>query len=770
MWDWRRASPPGETGSTNRRRPTRLAVEQLESVLLLSAAPAELSYHEWRQQRFTIDDLQATPGPAIAPLLDATSIGVGLQNQQARSIIGASTVNQSYGYTGNGYTVAVLDTGVDYTHPALAGNYIGGWDFVDNDADPMDLHGHGTHVAGTIASANGIHPGIAYDANIIALRVLDEDGSGTFDDVELALQWVAAHQQQYNIVAVNMSLGAGNFSSNPYSFMEDELTTLKSQGVFIAAASGNSFFSYNSQPGLGYPAISPNAVSVGAVWDGSFGQVTWASGAVDHSTAPDRITSFTQRSSQLDILAPGAFITSTYFNGGFATLAGTSMASPVVAGAAVLIHQALDTAGLGALAGQDYILQLMQNTGVTLVDGDDENDNVVNTGLSFRRINVLAAVQSLASSSQSPPDTVGLYSGSGFFLRESHTAGPADVSFGYGPPQAGWKTVAGDWDGDGTATIGLYNATSGTFFLRNSNSAGPANLSFTFGPAGNNWTPIAGDWDGDGDATLGLYNASTGTFYLRNSNSQGPTDLTFRFGGIDTNLMPVAGDWNGDGTTTIGLYSRTNGGFWLRNSNSFGAPEVSFVYGPGGTAWLPIAGDWNGDGVDSVGLYNRTASRFYLRNSQSAGSADYLFYFGPANGGWTPVVGAWGAGGSSAGANGNVEAAGLGSGDGSLVLSLLGVETSPRATSAAAVDSLLAAVSVDPEAKRTISAVLQSLLDASGERSDWDELSERFSLLSDLLDLAHDSPEEAGADDTSIDRVLEQVLDHWPRTDAFEGS
>ncbi|MBI3469716.1 MAG: S8 family serine peptidase [Planctomycetes bacterium] len=769
MWDWRRASPPGETGSTNRRRPTRLAVEQLESVLLLSVAPQELSYEDWRQQRFTVDDFGTTPGSVFAPVIDATSTGAGVQNQQARSIIGATSVNQDYGYTGNGYAVAVLDTGVDYNHPALAGNYVGGWDFVDNDADPMDLHGHGTHVAGTIASTNATYPGIAPDANIIALRVLDQDGSGTFDDVELALQWVASHQQQYNIVAVNMSLGAGNYSSNPYSFLEDELTTLKGQGVFIAAASGNSFFSYNSQQGLGYPAISGNAVAVGAVWDGTFGQVTWASGAVDYSTAPDRITSFTQRSSQLDILAPGAFITSTYLNSGFATLAGTSMASPVAAGAAVLVHQALDSAGLGSLANQNYILQLMQNTGVTLTDGDDENDNVVNTGLSFKRLNVLAAVQSFAFSSQSPPETVGLYSGGAFFLQESHAAGPADISFGYGPPQAGWKAVVGDWDGDGTATIGLYNANSGTFFLRNSNSAGPANVSFTFGPAGNNWVPISGDWDGDGDATLGLYNTATGTFYLRNSNSTGAADLTFRFGGIDANLLPVAGDWDGSGSVTIGLYSRTTGGFWLRNSNSFGAADVSFVYGPGGAAWQPIAGDWNGDGVDSVGLYNTTGSRFYLRNSQTAGSADYLFYFGPANSGWTPVVGAWGAGGSSASVGGNAEAAGLGSRGISQSLALLGVETSPRATAnSAAVDSLIGGASVDPEAKRIVSYILQDLLETADQQSDWDELSERFSLLSDLLDLAHSSPDEVGTENALIDRALEQVLDHWPWSDAFE--
>jgi subtilisin family serine protease len=757
MWDWRSALPPGEPRLTKRRKRAPLGIEQLESLLLLSVAPQEAGYEEWRQQRFTVDDFR-TPGSVVAPLIDAADSGVGAHNQQARSMIGAQLVNQDYGYTGSGYAVAVLDTGVDYTHSALAGNYVGGWDFVDDDADPMDLHGHGTHVAGTIASTSGTYPGIAPDAKIVALRVLGADGSGTFDDVELALQWVADHQQQYNIVAVNMSLGAGNFSSNPYSFLENELVTLKGQGVFIATASGNSFYSYNSQPGLGYPAISDNAVSVGAVWDGTFGQVTWASGAIDYSTAPDRITSFTQRSSQLDILAPGAFLTSTYLNGSWATLAGTSMAAPVVAGAAVLLHQALDAAGLGSSANQDYILQLVQDTGVTLTDGDDENDNVLNTGLSFKRLNILAAVQSLAPSNQSSPDTVGLYSGAGFFLQESHAGGPADISFGYGPQQAGWKPVTGDWNGDGTVTIGLYSANQGAFYLRNSNTPGVADAVFSYGPAGNNWVPIAGDWDGDGDTTIGLYNPSTGTFYLRNSNSTGVADLTFRFGAIDSNLKPVAGDWDGNGGVTIGLYNATSAAVSLRNSNSFGPADMSFAYGPGGTVWQAIAGDWNGDGSDSIGLYNTAGSRFYLRNSQSAGSADYVFYFGPAGSGWTPLVGEWGAGGSSANDSNRAGIGDLDSHGGSLVLALLGAESSPRAM---AVDGLIGDTQCDPEAKRTVSRIVQNLLETAGEQSDWDELSDRFSALSELLDLAHGHLEDLSGDSLA-DAALEQVLENWP--------
>lgn len=383
-----------------------VAAEALEEICLLSAAPwqADVSYEAWRSNTFDVDTQTPLGFSTDTREVASATGGVSTNNAKAGDLIGSGIVEQTYGYTGTGYTIAVLDTGIDYTHPALASSYIGGWDFVDDDADPLDLNGHGTHVSGIIASDSATFGGIAPDVNIISLRVLDASGSGSFGDVEDALQWVVDNQEQYNIVAVNMSLGAGNFSFNPYFFLEDELTALKSQGVFIAASSGNSFYSGNSSQGLGYPAISSNTVSVGAVWTDNFGSVSWGDGGRDYSTAADRITSFTQRSSALDILAPGAFLQSTYLNHSYASLAGTSMAAPVAAAAAALIHQALDAAGQGNLANQDYILELMQSTGVTVVDGDDENDNVVNTGLSFKRIDLMAAISSISAAPPSQFD------------------------------------------------------------------------------------------------------------------------------------------------------------------------------------------------------------------------------------------------------------------------------------------------------------------------------------------------------------------------------
>ena len=161
-------------------------------------------------------------------------------------------------------------------------------------------------------------------------------------------------------------------------------------------ASGNRYFTYNSQPGLSYPSISPNVVSVGATWAASGGApVTFSTGATESTPIVDHIVSFTQRSSALSILAPGAWITSDWLNNTTQAMGGTSMATAVISGAAVLLHQAYDQTGKGALATQDNILKLMQTTGVSVVDANYGTDNVVHTGLTFKRLNLKAAMDTI---------------------------------------------------------------------------------------------------------------------------------------------------------------------------------------------------------------------------------------------------------------------------------------------------------------------------------------------------------------------------------------
>jgi len=205
-------------------------------------------------------------------------------------------------------------------------------------------------------------------------------------------------------VAVNLSLGTANIYDDPItSRLTNEFEALNAAGVFVVASSGNGWYAHQPTQGVAYPAAEATVVAAGNVWTDDFGGIEWSSGAIDYTTAADRIVSHCDRSeTQLDILAPGALIMSCAHNwegdnADFVQMGGTSMAAPAVAAAAVLIREAIEENWApvdwptGA-AWQDTILQIMQQTGVIVHDGDDEDDNVANLDVDFRRIDLLAAL------------------------------------------------------------------------------------------------------------------------------------------------------------------------------------------------------------------------------------------------------------------------------------------------------------------------------------------------------------------------------------------
>jgi hypothetical protein len=212
-------------------------------------------------------------------------------------------------------------------------------------------------------------------------------------------------------------------------------------------------------------------------------------------------------------------------------------------------------------------------------------------------------------------------------LRNSNTSGAPDISTNYGMP--GDYPVVGDWDGDGTDTIGIYR--NGVFYLSNSNTLSFAEIVIPFGVPGDQ--PIAGDWNNDGIDTIGLYRSSAITFYLRNSNSTGAPDMSFLFG--NPGDVGIAGDWDGDGIDTTGVYRPSDGTLFLKNSNTDGFADLAINYGIPGDK--PVMGDWNNDGVDTIGVYRN--GTFYLRNSNATGFADFVVTL--TTPGDLPVAGNW---------------------------------------------------------------------------------------------------------------------------------
>jgi serine protease AprX len=302
---------------------------------------------------------------------------------------------------GQNFATVILDTGIDRNHPffgadrdknGISDRIVYQYDFADNDKDASDKTGHGSHISSIVGSSDKQYPGVAPKVDIIHLKVFGDDGGGSFSYVEEALQWVVANAKKYNIASVNMSFGDGsnyNQSTKQYG-ISDELAKLAQEKVAVVAAAGNDFYPYNSAQGVAYPAADSNVIAVGAVYSSNIGSASYGSGAEAYSTGADRIAPFSQRHKTLTpIFAPGAPITAANDVGGTMTLQGTSQAVPHVAGAIVLAQQ-LAMRELGRRLSIEELKDLLVSSGKKIKDGDNEKDNVKNTGLTFKRLDVQA--------------------------------------------------------------------------------------------------------------------------------------------------------------------------------------------------------------------------------------------------------------------------------------------------------------------------------------------------------------------------------------------
>jgi parallel beta-helix repeat protein len=246
-------------------------------------------------------------------------------------------------------------------------------------------------------------------------------------------------------------------------------------------------------------------------------------------------------------------------------------------------------------------------------------------------------------------DSVAVFSpaASTFYLRSGNSSGSADFTFGYGEPNAGWITLVGDWDGDGSTGVGLYAPESSTFYLTSAYVSGYAEYTFGYGEPGAGWIPLVGDWDGNGSSGVGLYNPSASTFYLTNTLQSGYAEYTFGYGEPGAGWTPLVGDWDGNGSSGVGLYNPHASTFYLTNTLQSGYAEHTFGYGEPSAGWQPLVGDWNGNGASGVGLYDPRGSTFYLTDTLSSGYAEYTFGYGEPSGGWLPLVGDWNGDGRS---------------------------------------------------------------------------------------------------------------------------
>ncbi|MEH7303412.1 S8 family peptidase [Neobacillus drentensis] len=249
------------------------------------------------------------PYQVIAEVEEVTEVPKGVDMIQAPKVWEKTK--------GKGVTIAILDTGCDMTHPDLKERVIGGRNFTRDDKGIKevyrDYNGHGTHVAGTMAATvnqKGV-VGVAPEANLLIVKVLDRNGSGQYEWIINGIYY--AIEQKVDIIS--MSLGG----PEDVPELHEAIQKAVENNILVVCAAGNEGDGQDSTDEFGYPGSYNEVISVGAI------------------NLERQISDFTNSNNEVDLVAPGENILSTYLKGKYAKLSGTSMATPHVSGALALL-------------------------------------------------------------------------------------------------------------------------------------------------------------------------------------------------------------------------------------------------------------------------------------------------------------------------------------------------------------------------------------------------------------------------------------------------
>lgn len=507
---------------------------------------------------------------------------------------------------GGGVTVAVVDSGVDGKHADLRPALVPGVDYVAGGDGTVDPNGHGTHVAGAVVAVPENRAGViglAPEAVVMPMRVLDSSGGGYASDVAQAI--VDATDRGARVV--NLSLGGPENSAAVAAAVDYAL----SRGVVVVAAAGNQRLSGNPTT---YPAALPGVIAVAA------------------STSNDVSASFSNTGPYVALTAPGQSVLSTVPGGDWQYSSGTSMATPHVSAAAAAVL---------ALAPQmtpaDVRFLLMSTAEDLEQAGYDE---ATGAGL----VDPVAAVESLRAPIAPPPpppapaptvvpglprdwngdraaDLLAADSGGTLYLYAGNGTGGFSGRKAIG---SGWGardslTVTGDWDGDRRPDLVARNPATGELWLYAGNGTGGFLRARVIGTGWNGFDRILSpsDWNGDGRVDLVARRSDGGLFLYPGNGSGGfgrATQIGWGWQGLD--MLTVAGDWDADGKPD--LLARDGAGQLLLYSGSgtgrFAGSRVV------GTGWdvvrtLTGPGDWDGDRrPDLVAVLDDGTMRLYPSN------------------------------------------------------------------------------------------------------------------------------------------------------------
>ncbi|MEA3216520.1 MAG: in, partial [Acidimicrobiia bacterium] len=540
-------------------------------VVAMSASPEQLTGLSHSKLVTRIE-----PDTLLAPALDKSTPRIG------------ATTAWAAGIRGDGQTVALIDSGVDTTHPALQGKVIYEACFTNGScpsgaatqsgpgaARPCTLGlacEHGTHVAGIIAGNAGALSGVAPAASLMAIQVFSRSDSpadcgaastpcprARTSDVLAALDHVYEVRAQVpRLVAVNMSLSSDTASSNcDTSILAGSINKLRAANIATIVASGNG----GASNGLGVPACISSTISVGATYSDR-----------------DAVWPLSNVSPALKLLAPGVAINSPAPGGGFSATTGTSAAAPHVAGAWALVAQKLQTQDVGKIL--DYLQSKGLSIPYPLPDG---------SVLQKPRIDVSGLANATLSL---PPAT--------------------STQVGQPPPNAcvDCLGVSGDFSGDGKADVFWYGRGRGNYLWTSNGDGTFSTMAYT--NAGDGYIPLAGDFNGDRKSDIFWYSVAGGTNWLWTSLGGA------QFAGsiappIFANMRPFVGDFNGDGFSDIFWYAPGAQTSWI----FFGAPNAQFsgLAAPlVGGDYTPVVGDFDGDGRSDVIWFNPVGTDWIWRS------------------------------------------------------------------------------------------------------------------------------------------------------------
>ena len=274
------------------------------------------------------------PYRLIAEVEEVTEVPMGIEMIQAPKVWEKTK--------GKGMTIAILDTGCDLTHPDLKERIIGGRNFTNDDKGNQDVYrdynGHGTHVAGTIAATQNQKGvvGVAPEANLLIVKVLDKNGSGQYEWIINGIHY--AIEQKVDIIS--MSLGG----PEDVPGLHEAIQKAVENHILVVCAAGNEGDGQDATNEFDFPGSYNEVISVGAI------------------NLDRRISDFSNSNNEVDLVAPGETILSTYLNGKYAKLSGTSMATPHVSGALALIKAMATESFERELTVTELYAQLIKRT------------------------------------------------------------------------------------------------------------------------------------------------------------------------------------------------------------------------------------------------------------------------------------------------------------------------------------------------------------------------------------------------------------------------